>query len=297
MDNNQNTARRIISPVVYYGGKSALAPWIVGQFPPHEVYVELFCGGASVLLTKPRSKVEVINDINGAVTNFFTVARDRSDELLRALALTPYSQDEFEAVAKAAPSVDPVERARRFLVVARQAFNGCAESRPDLGRGNWKWPSSRDRKNSSSCWKTVIDNRFVDVVDRLQGVGICNSSFEAVIDRYDDAGTLFYADPPYLFGSERVSRRHTYLFDFRVQDMERLAKRAHESKARFIISHTKHSHVEMLFRDWRVIERPHRKGWSPADGGSNDHVTELLFMNFDPTSAPSALKSESGGSL
>lgn len=40
----------------YYGGKWNAGPWIIQNFPDHEIYVEVFGGGASVLLQKPRSR-------------------------------------------------------------------------------------------------------------------------------------------------------------------------------------------------------------------------------------------------
>ncbi|MCU0825523.1 MAG: DNA adenine methylase [Leptospira sp.] len=61
----------------YNGGKFRLREWVISQFPEHVVYVELCAGSASVLLSKDQSKVEVLNDHHGNVTNFFELLRDR----------------------------------------------------------------------------------------------------------------------------------------------------------------------------------------------------------------------------
>lgn len=44
----------------WHGGKWRLAPWILSHLPPHKIYLEPYCGAASVLLRKPRSKVECL---------------------------------------------------------------------------------------------------------------------------------------------------------------------------------------------------------------------------------------------
>ena len=46
-------------PVKWHVGKRYLARRIVGNFPPHKVYLEPFGGGASVLLNKTPAAVEV----------------------------------------------------------------------------------------------------------------------------------------------------------------------------------------------------------------------------------------------
>lgn len=70
-------AQKIRRPVLrYHGGKWILAPWIISHFPKHRIYTEVFAGGASVLMRKPKAYSEVINDKWNTVVNVFKVLRD-----------------------------------------------------------------------------------------------------------------------------------------------------------------------------------------------------------------------------
>lgn len=69
---------KIKRPVVrYHGGKWKLAKWIISHFPEHRIYVEPYCGGASVLLQKERCYCECVNDMNDEMVNLFRVLRNR----------------------------------------------------------------------------------------------------------------------------------------------------------------------------------------------------------------------------
>jgi DNA adenine methylase len=60
-------------PIVrYHGGKWKLAPWIIEHLPLHSIYVEPFAGAGSVLMRKPRSKVEVLNDRYDRIVSAWT---------------------------------------------------------------------------------------------------------------------------------------------------------------------------------------------------------------------------------
>jgi DNA adenine methylase len=59
------------TPVSYYGGKQQLATIILGLIPNHRLYCEHFLGGAAVFFAKEPSPVEVINDTNGQLINFY----------------------------------------------------------------------------------------------------------------------------------------------------------------------------------------------------------------------------------
>src|SRR5690606_38406754 len=124
---NNNVSIKPKRPVVrYHGGKWTLAPWLISHFPQHRIYVEPFCGGASVLMRKPRVYSECINDLNGEMVNLFRVLRDESQalRLQRALYFTPFARDEFFEAYQSA--TDPVETARRTIVKAFMGFGSAA---------------------------------------------------------------------------------------------------------------------------------------------------------------------------
>ena len=132
----------------YYGGKWLIAPWIIPFFPEHRAYLEPCVGGASVFARKRPCEVEILNDANGRLVNFFRQLRDNTAELRRRIELTPWAEDEY-ALCKA-PAEEPVEDARRLYVASWQSVHGVGSD-----RSGWRWicllytsPSPRDRTRS-----------------------------------------------------------------------------------------------------------------------------------------------------
>lgn len=104
-----------------YGSKWKKAPWIISFFPEHVNYLDV-CGlTASVLLQKSISPLETFNDIDGRVVGFFEVLRDKPNELIDLIRLTPWSRVEFEEAQNL--TGDPVEDARRFWVLCWQSVS------------------------------------------------------------------------------------------------------------------------------------------------------------------------------
>lgn len=80
----------------YLGGKNRYAREIIEHFPPHYCYLEPCGGSAGVLLNKAPAPVEIYNDLEGEVVNFFRVLRHgNSRKLIDAIRLTPYSREEL----------------------------------------------------------------------------------------------------------------------------------------------------------------------------------------------------------
>lgn len=189
----------------YYGGKWKLAPWIISHFPAHKNYVEPCGGAASVLLQKPRSPLETYNDMDGNVVNFFRVLRDKPDELIRKIKLTPWARAEYELSLTL--EGDDVERARRFFSKQWMCLNGGnSESANRLNA--WKFQTDVDsRFVMPACEKLQIQQGLSGIADRFNGVQIDNRPADDVIRRFDGSETLFYFDPPYV-SDERSAKNH-----------------------------------------------------------------------------------------
>src|SRR5580693_7244952 len=104
----------MIGPLPYIGGKNRLALKIISMLPEHTTYVEAFAGGAQVLFHKPPSEVEVLNDLDYDVVNFFRVCQWHYEELVRCLRYCPASRHLHELYLKTDPTtLTDIQRAGR----------------------------------------------------------------------------------------------------------------------------------------------------------------------------------------
>lgn len=174
----------------YYGGKHRLAAWIISHFPPHKNYVEPCCGACSVLLQKPRSPLETVNDLDGNVVNFFRVLRDKPDELIRKIRLTPWSRAEYELCRDFTDKGDEVERARRFWICCIQSIQGGPD--PSTCTSGWRLQKENGENGHYDYGKGLLE-----VARRFYDVQIESRDAIEIIKRYDNKETLFYFDPPY----------------------------------------------------------------------------------------------------
>lgn len=184
------------SPLKWYGGKNYLAPWIISRMPKHNIYVEVFGGGASVLLQKQPAQLEAYNDIYSNVTNFFKVLRDNRQEFIEYVSLIPYSINEFNFDR---PVSDEVRIAAWDFVKWRQSFAGQGKS--------WSCSTTRSRggrADSVNAWRNAIEGLW-DVSERLLNVQIHNEHFAKFIPRFNWTGAVIYCDPPY-FGETRAAK-------------------------------------------------------------------------------------------
>lgn len=64
------------TPITYYGGKQKLVSTILPLIPAHELYAEPFVGGGAIFWAKEPSNVEVINDTNRELINFYEMCKN-----------------------------------------------------------------------------------------------------------------------------------------------------------------------------------------------------------------------------
>jgi DNA adenine methylase len=238
----------------WYGGKYSHLDWLLPHLPQCHHYCEPFGGSAAVLINRPASPVETYNDLDGEVVNFFRVLRDKKAHLVRAIALTPFSREEFyRACQPITGKITEVERARRFFVRARQVRTGLAQT-ASLGRwANCKNTSRAGMSGVVSRWLGSVDG-LPEIAERLIRVQIENRPALEVLDLYDDTQTLFYCDPPY----HHDSRGDSKAYGFEMNDLQHRAfvKKVRSLRARVAISGYSCELYNRDLSDWRCIKAP-----------------------------------------
>lgn len=257
---------KLTRPVLrWHGGKWNLAPWIIGHFSAHKVYVEPFGGAGSVLLRKKRCYAEIWNDLDGHVVNLFQVLRSaRAQELVEAIRLTPFAFDEFKSAY--GECNDAVEKARRLVIRSFMGFGSNGHNRSTGFRSN----SNRSGTTPAHDWSNYPD-ALVQIIKRLQGVVIMNSDAKAVMSNHDSDETLHYVDPPYVF-STRSDLSKDYAHEMSDSDHEHLLEFLRGLKGKVILSGYPHALYDDLLPDWLRVERK-----ALADGAAER--TEVLWLN------------------
>lgn len=192
--------RRQRGPIHWFGGKGTMTAKLMPLLPPHHIYVEPFGGGPSLLFAKEPAPVEVYNDLDSGLVNFFRVVRDpeRCAQLHWKASHTPYSREEWEHCRDTWRDCESsVERAYRWYVVARMSFAGLHGRAWGLARG-----SSRGRATTVASWQSAHE-LLAQSCARLSRVQIEHGDWRRVVDLYDTPSTLFYFDPPYISETRR----------------------------------------------------------------------------------------------
>ncbi len=197
------------NPVLkYYGSKFRLAKWILKHFPSHVHYVEAFGGGGSILFQKEISLIETYNDLDGDVCNFFQVLRERPDELIRQIRLTPWARNEYEKcmvnVTGAAVDDISLENARRLYVrlwMSRHAGTLATAA---------AWRRNFNKRSPALDLRPYI---IYDAARRLGLVQIENRDAFKLIKECDSPATLFYLDPPYVKATRSDKNRYACEMD------------------------------------------------------------------------------------
>lgn len=260
----------------YYGSKWRNYSWIRDFLPPHRLYCEPFGGAAGVLLRKPPAEIEVYNDLDGQVVNFFRVLREREtrEQLLDLLDLTPYAKDEYQIAHASSDQVGlgSVERARRFFVRGWQGYgNGSASTDAAVGWARAVPPSFKSTVNS---WLGAIPN-LVHVAARFRMVQVEHESAWAVLNRYDSPETLFYVDPPYV--ESTLTANKPYRHGFIEADHRRLAEVLESRQGMVLLSGFACPLYDELFGTWARHEQRALTVGRTAAGAV--HRTEVLWMN------------------
>ncbi|MCL2328428.1 MAG: DNA adenine methylase [Bacteroidetes bacterium] len=181
------------TPITYYGGKQTMLKHILPLIPEHIVYTEAFAGGAAVLFAKQPSKVEVINDLNGELINFYRVCKLNFEALKIEIDMSIHARAMHEHsnyVYKHPVFFNPVQRAWAVWYSAKTSFASM------LGES-----FGYDRKKGQKAiqMRNAKDNFAEWLRDRLEHITIeCDDALK-VIKRFDCEHAFHFIDPPYIY--------------------------------------------------------------------------------------------------
>ncbi|MDE3073847.1 MAG: DNA adenine methylase [Chloroflexota bacterium] len=253
----------MIGPLSYIGGKRSLAKRIIAIFPKHRTYVEAFAGGAQVFFHKEPSRVEVLNDLDGEIVNFFRVCQAHYEELLRYFRFCLVSRRWFDLLKATDPAtLTDVQRAARYLYLLKGSFASLVR------HPNYHWHVVQPPGLNLERLPELIENAH----KRLERVQLECLPYEEVLGRYDRPATLFYLDPPY-YG------RKLYRYNFDRADFERLAARLEKVRGKFVLSLNDVPEVRRLFRRFRI------QGVAlhyTSQKRAGRRYREVLITNFKP---------------
>lgn len=269
-----DTPLPVRAPFGYYGAKVSLVGKFLKELPPHNAWVEAFCGSAALTLAKPPAPIEVINDLDKEVVNLFEQLRDNPIALCQAVALTPYAREEFERAKEDVSHLAPLERARRFLIATMMTVNATYGSK-HAGFSYSQSYARQDKEARVSRWYNLPE-RLEAVVERLRRVRIENRDARDLVDMFADRpATLIYMDPPYF-----VRRDHKYVIDANDEEFHlELLSRCQKSRSMLLLSAYENDLYETYLNRTRGWTKTVLQTTTRDTNGTVYPRLEVLWMN------------------
>lgn len=259
-------------PIIKYpGSKQRIAEWIVDLMPEHRSYLEPFFGSGAVFFRKSPSPIETINDLDGEIVNLFRVVRDTPEALERAIALAPYSREEYDLAwghHKKEDVTDSVELARLTLIRYWQAVGSR-----QIYRAGWRRDvAGREAAYTLRNW-VKLPERMAEAMERLREAQIEHADGVDLIRKFRSPGVLIYADPPYVLQKRSQKQYNVEMADTRAHI--ELLKALRDHPGYVILSGYESELYNDMLHDWTVLKRD-----TTAENGVKR--VEVLWVNYEP---------------
>jgi DNA adenine methylase len=258
------------TPLTYYGGKQMMARRIINLIPQHRTYIEPFAGGAAVFFAKEPSDVEVLNDTNGELMNFYRVCLTDFDKLEAEIKATLHSREihrQAYVVYNNPDMFTGLKRAWAIWVLSAQGFGGMID-------GSWGYDIRTKKSNNTINSRK---RRFTsELAERLEHCQLDCKDALHIIRKYDTPESFFYVDPPYY--NSDMGHYDVYTS----QDFENLLATLSAIKGRFILS----SYPSGILEDHINQHGWHSKSFEGlvsvnAKSGNQKRKVECLTANYD----------------
>lgn len=222
-----------ITGIGYRGGKtyrnrSGVGRWIASLLPMGRAYIEPFAGFAGILLQREPSKIELLNDLDGHIVNWWLCVRDCAAEFDRRLDRSPPSEILFRRARRAldeSSGFDPMGEPDLDLAVAVHIVMSQSIIRTTEAKS---WAVSwKAHPTNGGIMRNQPDTERLRA--RLRRVQLsCRDAVSVVRRAGQNPDAVLYLDPPYTNGSSMGYRLSV--------DREALSDALRAVKARAAIS-------------------------------------------------------------
>ena len=272
-----------LSMVNYTGGKARGWREILNWFPRNydtkdrnpygfHRYLEVFGGGASVLLNIPRAPVEMYNDLDKGM---YAIVRCLIDDTLTTQLLTKidlaiHSRNLFDWMKNEWEPTNIVDLALRKYCLIRMSYGGMQK--------NWRTHNQGFRRPS-----VLYGDYLVSVVERLQSVQVENLDYREFFKKYrssEEKTDFAFLDPPY---PEAMDKN---IYQFNEMDYTELKETLDNWNGKWLMTITPYPEIREIFSDYNhssyEIYHHLKQKWVKEDLFYNYEISEeQLSVPFD----------------
>lgn len=261
------------TPISYYGGKQNLVKTIVPLFPNHTLYAEPFVGGGAIFWAKKPSDVEVINDVNRELINFYEIVQNEYVELEKMVRISLHSRslhNDATVIYNNPHMFTRIKRAWSIWVLAAQSFSSMLD-------GHFGY----DKKKGTTSGKiTNKRNSFTEEYSiRIQNVNIECTDAVRIINSRDFKDAFFYCDPPYY--NSDCGHYNGYTLD----DFETLLKTLSRIEGKFLLSSYPSDILNQYTKEfgWNTMKLEQSVSVANNHGKPQKKKIEVITTNYDMT--------------
>lgn len=258
------------SPISYYGGKQQMIGIILLNIPSHKVYCEPFFGGGAVFFAKQPSKIEIINDKNDMLINFYRVMQNNFDELEQQIKSSLHSRSLFnraKQIYKNPEKFDDIQKAWSvWTLLTMDYFSWFGSGFLCSTTENIANRVANRRNRFSEIYKQRLEAATIECDDAIN-----------IIKKYDTADTFFYLDPPYVNSEQKHYKGYTQ------KDLNSLLDILSNIKGKFLLSHFENDCLEnkATQKCWNIAKIQSYNGLTSFSNGSGKKTKiEMLVSNY-----------------
>ena len=240
-----------------FGGKKRKAKEIISYFPEHKIYVEPFLGSGAIFITKPKSEINILNDLDPSIYNVFS-------------NISQYGDDFDKKIWDWTPDKEKWKNIRKNLPINQYGVDSLYESLYHL-RNSWSGLGTSFTPNRFKTNNYTV--KICDYQELMKDTIVFQKDYKEVIEGCDDPDAFFYLDPPYEVALKK--NYYEYQTGFSLMEMRDLLRQV---KGKFLLSLDITPYITELFCEFNMETIEFKYSCEPKSNWKSK--TEYLIKNY-----------------